>query len=91
MGLSFSHILEVEIAGITGIEAGDTVNIELPITGVGNTEGERVDTIRSGKFLIKELRHDFNVADKRHGIKMNVIKDSYTKVHATGANPPTGG
>ena len=40
MGLSFGHIIEVDIAGITGIEAGDTVNIELPITGTENTEGD---------------------------------------------------
>ena len=91
MGLSFGHIIEVDIAGMTGIEAGDTVNIELPITGTKNTQGDVIDTIRSGKFLIKELRHDFNVADKRHGIKMNVIKDSYAKVHSAEANPPTRG
>tara|TARA_Y100000310_G_scaffold131945_1_gene131064 strand:+ start:85 stop:1452 length:1368 start_codon:yes stop_codon:yes gene_type:complete len=89
MGLAFSHILEVEIAGITGIEAGDTVDIELPITGVGNTQGEKVDTIRSGKFLIKELRHDFNVPERQHGIKMNVVKNSVSKHHSSGANPPT--
>ena len=88
MGLTFSHVLEVEIAGITGIEAGDTINIELPITGVGNTQGEKVDTIRSGKFLIKELRHDFNIPDKQHAIKMNVIKNSVSKHHSAGANPP---
>jgi hypothetical protein len=91
MGLSFGNIIELDIAGMTGIEAGDTVNIELPITGTRNTQGDMIDTIRSGKFLIKELRHDFNVADKQHGIKMNVIKDSYAKVHSAEANPPTRG
>jgi len=91
MGLSFGHSIELDIAGITGIEAGDTVHIELPITGIRNVRGDTIDTIRSGKFLIKELRHDFNIADKRHGIKMNIVKDSSSTRYSANANPPTRG
>jgi len=69
-------MINMAVAGVTGIEAGDTININMPITGLKNTKNEDLDDTYKGKFLIQSLKHIFSVTDRMHNILMTVVKDS---------------
>ena len=69
--------VNIEVHGNTLINVGDKVAVNLPYTGVikGNSQ---YDKIYRGPFLIKTIRHDFNVLAKpaKHTMYMNLVKDS---------------
>ena len=54
---------------------GDTINLELPITGTDH-DNEQIDTIYKGDFLVTQLKHDFDQSERQHRILMSVVKDS---------------
>jgi len=76
MQISSGLTLNCEIAGVTSMEVGDTVDIRLPILGAKTKSKESYDSVYKGKFLIKSLRHHFAVMDKMHTAYMIVVKDS---------------
>jgi len=69
--------INIEVHGNTLINVGDIVTVNLPYTGIvkGDTHYDR---FYRGRFLIKTIRHDFNVlADPaQHIMSMNLVKDS---------------
>ena len=69
--------INIEVHGNTLINVGDIVTVNLPYTGVvkGDT---KYDRFYQGRFLIKTIRHDFNVLTKpvQHTMSMNLVKDS---------------
>ena len=69
--------INIEVHGNTLINVGDIVTVNLPYTGVvkGDT---KYDRIYQGRFLIKTIRHDFNVLTRpvQHTMSMNLVKDS---------------
>ena len=69
--------INIEVHGNTLVNAGDIVTVNLPYTGVvkGNT---KYDRFYQGRFLIKKIRHDFNVLAQpvQHTMSMNLVKDS---------------
>ena len=69
--------INIEVHGNTLINAGDKVTVNLPYHGVikGDT---KYDNFYRGPFLIKTVRHDFNVLAQpsQHRMYMNLVKDS---------------
>ena len=69
--------INIEVHGNTLINVGDKVTVNLPYTGAvkGNS---KYDRFYQGPFLIKTIRHDFNVLARpaQHRMYMNLVKDS---------------
>ena len=89
MQISSGLTLNCEVAGITSMEAGDTVDIRLPILGAKTKNKESYDSVYKGKFLIKTLRHNFNPVDNMHTSYMIVVKDSSNEEFSADGVPPT--
>ena len=66
------HMVEVNmlINGHVGIEVGQTCTIEKPM------KDDSGKSVYQGKYLITQLRHNFNMADKKHEIALSMAKDS---------------
>ena len=88
MQISSGLALNCEIAGITSMEVGDTVDIRLPIMGAKTKKKDLYDDVYKGKFLIKSLRHLFNTSDKMHTTYMTVVKDSSNELFSADGTPP---
>ena len=58
------------VNGYVGIEVGQTCSIKTPM------KDESGKSIYQGKYLITQLRHNFNMADKKHEIALSMAKDS---------------
>ena len=71
--------LVVEVHGMTNMAVGQTINFEMLV--VGETHGKsKADPYYSGKYLITQLRHDFNeTPQKNHTIAMTIVKDGYSE------------
>ena len=69
--------INIEVHGNTLINVGDIVTVNLPYAGVvkGDT---KYDRFYQGRFLIKTIRHDFNILTQpaQHTMSMNLVKDS---------------
>jgi hypothetical protein len=64
------------VAGVTGAEVGDTININMPVTGLKNSKNQDLDDTYKGKFLVQNLKHVFTTTDRMHNMLMSVAKDS---------------
>ena len=89
MQISSGLTLNCEIAGVTSMEVGDTIDIRLPITGAKTKHKDSYDTVYKGKFLIKTLRHLFKTSDKMHTTFMVVVKDSSNEEFSAEGVPST--
>ena len=71
--------LVVEVHGMTNMAVGQTINFEMLV--VGETHGKsKADPYYSGKYIIAQLRHDFNeTPQKNHTIAMTIVKDGYSE------------
>ena len=71
--------LVVEVHGMTNMAVGQTINFEMLV--VVETHGKsKADPYYSGKYLIAQLRHDFNeTPQKNHTIAMTIVKDGYSE------------
>tara|TARA_B100000073_G_scaffold297282_1_gene262281 strand:+ start:328 stop:1710 length:1383 start_codon:yes stop_codon:yes gene_type:complete len=67
--------VQLKVHGYSEIAVGDTINLELPITGTDH-DNEQIDTIYKGDFLVTQLKHDFDQSERQHRILMSVVKDS---------------
>jgi hypothetical protein len=72
-GLSIS----ITVDGYTAIHAGDIVTLELPSSSQNKSDtNQTVDRWFRGNFIIRNMKHSFNVAEQRHIILMQCVKDS---------------
>jgi hypothetical protein len=72
--------LSLDVIGNTTVSAGDIIELRIPSTGVyKSTEPDRLDTLYNGNFMIRSLRHDFDITTNKHTMSMNVTKDSIGK------------
>ena len=69
--------INIEVHGNTLINAGDKVTVNLPY-GAAVKGDTKFDKFYQGPFLIKTIRHDFNVLSQpqQHKMYMNLVKDS---------------
>ena len=79
--------LNINVIGNTTVSAGEIVEIKIPSLGVyKSTQNETLDTLYNGNFLIRSLRHDFDIQNNKHNMSMNVTKDSIGKNLAAPTN-----
>ena len=73
--------LNIDVVGTTVVKAGDIVKIIIPsVAAVKTTKNETEDMLYNGNFLIKSLRHDFDMVNHKHTMSMNVTKDAIGKI-----------
>ena len=70
------HMIEVKmhVKGHVGFEVGQTCTINEPM------KDESGKSIYQGKYLITQLRHNFDVASLNHEITMSIVKESTPNV-----------
>jgi hypothetical protein len=72
--------LSIDVVGTTVVKAGDIVEITIPsVSAVKTTKNETEDMMYNGNFLIRSLRHDFDISNSKHRMSMNVTKDAMSK------------
>jgi hypothetical protein len=72
--------LSIDVVGTTVVKAGDIVKITIPsVAAVKTTKNETEDMLYNGNFLIRSLRHDFDISNSKHRMSMNVTKDAMGK------------
>jgi hypothetical protein len=72
--------LSIDVVGTTIVKAGDIVKITIPsVSAVKTTKNETEDMLYNGNFLIRSLRHDFDIVNSKHRMSMNVTKDAMGK------------
>ena len=72
--------LSLDVVGNTTVSAGDIIELKIPNTGAyKSTQNETLDVLYNGNFLIRSLRHDFDIQNNKHNMSMNVTKDSIGK------------
>jgi hypothetical protein len=72
--------LSIDVVGTTIVKAGDIVKITIPsVSAVKTTKNETEDMLYNGNFLIRSLRHDFDIGGEKHTMSMNVTKDAISK------------
>ena len=70
----------IKTNGNTLIDCGDVVEFNLPSVAAAKTEeNDKLDFFYRGRFLIRRIRQDFNVASKKHESIMTLVKDSLSK------------
>jgi len=73
--------LSINVVGTTIVKAGDIVKIIIPsVAAYQTTKNEPEDMLYNGKFLVKNLRHDFLIGENKHTMSMNVTKDAMGKL-----------
>jgi hypothetical protein len=73
--------LNIDVVGNTVVKAGDIVKIIIPsVAAVKTTKNETEDMLYNGNFLIRSLRHDFDMVNHKHTMSMNIIKDAIGKI-----------
>ena len=73
--------LSIDVVGTTIVKAGDIVKITIPsVSAVKTTKNETEDMLYNGNFLIRNIRHDFNIINEKHTMSMNVTKDAIGKI-----------
>ena len=77
--------LNIDVVGTTVVKAGDIVEIKIPsVSAVKTPQNETLDMLYNGNFLIRSLRHDFDISNTKHRMSMNVTKDSFEPSKARG-------
>ena len=72
--------LSIDVVGTTVVKAGDIVKITIPsVAAVKTAKNETEDMLYNGNFLIRSLRHDFDISNSKHRMSMNVTKDAISK------------
>ena len=70
----------IKTNGNTLIDCGDIVEFNLPSVAAAKTEeNDKLDFFYRGRFLIRRIRQDFNVASGKHESIMTLVKDSLSK------------
>ena len=72
--------LNIDVVGTTVVKAGDIVDIKIPsVAAYKSTKNETLDELYTGNFLVRTLRHDFDIPNNKHTMSMNVTKDGMDK------------
>jgi hypothetical protein len=72
--------LSLDVVGNTVVSAGDIIELKIPNSGAyKSTNNETLDVLYNGNFLIRSLRHDFDIQNDKHRMSMNITKDSMNK------------
>jgi hypothetical protein len=70
------HLL-LTVPGQTRLNAGEIISFALPYQKqVGHDEAQKLNPYYSGRYLILQLKHKFDVANQKHTMNMRCVKDS---------------
>jgi hypothetical protein len=83
--------LKLTVHGNSLINAGDVINLNITERH-GHADGANLDPVLSGPFLIKSIRHEFNITGGlSHMMELTVIRDGFPfKIPAAGKSPSKG-
>ena len=72
--------MNIDVVGTTVVKAGDLVDIKIPAgAAYKSPKNETHDELYTGNFLVRTLRHDFDIPNNKHTMSMNVTKDGMHK------------
>lgn len=70
------HLL-MTVPGQTRLNAGMIVSFALPYQKpVAHDEGQRLNPYYSGRYLVLQLKHKFDIANQKHTMNMRCVKDA---------------
>ena len=70
----------IKTNGNTLVDCGDVVEFNLPAVSSAKTEdNDRLDFFYRGRFLVRRIRQDFDIAAKKHDSIITLVKDSLQK------------
>jgi len=70
------HLL-LTVPGQTRLNAGQIISFALPYQKqVAHDEGQQLNPYYSGRYLILQLKHKFDIANQKHTMNMRCVKDS---------------
>ena len=80
--LLFQQSLNITIACNNGIRVGQVINVVIPDVGPsesgdGGADDKSADLEISGIYLVRALRHHFELGDGRNVTSLNLVRDSY--------------
>ena len=82
--------INIVVHGNTLVSAGNKVDVNIPYTAAVKSAGkDQNDKFYSGPFLVKKIRHEFEMTSspRKHKMYMNLVKDSLDE--KLGAGGPT--
>ncbi len=70
--------LNIEVYGNTVVRCGSIIKFDYPLHSFTDVEGnrDRIDKFYRGRFLVKSIRHDFEVDTNRHEMVLTLTKDA---------------
>ena len=75
--LLFQQSLNITVPCNINLRAGDIIKVQVPESGPNDTENKDLDQELSGYYLIRSLRHHFEISDGKNVTALNLIRDSY--------------
>jgi hypothetical protein len=75
-----SFKLELTVPGMTGLQAGDIINFDMPsYEPAGGSEPLDHDPYLSGRYLVTSIRHQLNRKQNKHFMVLECMKDSVNR------------
>tara|TARA_Y100000816_G_scaffold181105_1_gene131048 strand:- start:230 stop:1630 length:1401 start_codon:yes stop_codon:yes gene_type:complete len=78
--------VKMVINGSTNITVGETINVTIPVTG--REHDREYDKYYTGKYLIRNIAHTFDITSKKHQSILVASKDSFYDGVPEGSNIP---
>ena len=74
----FTQSLNIVVPCNVNLKVGELIKVIFPTVGPGSSPDEKpVDKESSGNYLIRSLRHHFDVAGGQNITSLNLVRDSY--------------
>tara|TARA_R100001377_G_scaffold47234_1_gene27237 strand:- start:189 stop:1607 length:1419 start_codon:yes stop_codon:yes gene_type:complete len=77
--------VNMECPGNTFLHVGEIIHINVPTNSALDESGEVFDPYYTGKYLIYNLKHGFNVANNLHKLNLTCVKDSAKIPYSSGS------
>ena len=75
--LLFQQSLNINVPCNINLRAGDIIRGEIPVSGPLQSQNKELDQELSGFYLIRSLRHHFQLSEGKNITALNLVRDSY--------------
>ena len=75
--LLFQQSLNITVPCNINLRAGDIIKVQVPESGPNDNENKNLDQELSGFYLIRSLRHHFEISEGSNVTSLNLIRDSF--------------
>ena len=75
--LLFQQSLNINVPCNINLRAGDIIRVEIPVSGPLQSKNKELDQELSGFYLIRSLRHHFQLSEGKNITALNLVRDSY--------------